>query len=112
MINKCKFEVEVTYNSDYFAEGEIRDTIKKSIKKLNDEKVSKFGRKVICDPGKINSGAIASINTISCASCDSIDLVETLASINDCVDEKNPSMVLPTHRVNELMHEVRSAFRT
>ena len=31
MTKKCKFEVDVTYNSDYFAEGEIRETIKKAI---------------------------------------------------------------------------------
>ena len=41
MTKKCKFDVEVTYNSDYFAEGEIRDTIKKAIKDLNDQKEKK-----------------------------------------------------------------------
>ena len=46
MTKKCKFEVDVTYNSDYFAEAEIRDTIKKAIKELNDEKVQKFGKKL------------------------------------------------------------------
>ena len=37
------------YNSDYFAEGEIRDTIKKAIKDLNDQKEKKFGRLKLCD---------------------------------------------------------------
>ena len=54
MTKKCKFDVEVTYNSDYFAEGEIRDTIKKAIKDLNDQKEKKFGRLKLCDPGKTN----------------------------------------------------------
>ena len=44
--------MEVTYNSDYFAEGEIRDTIKKAIKDLNDQKEKKFGRLKLCDVEK------------------------------------------------------------
>ena len=47
MTKKCKFDVEVTYNSDYFAEGEIRDTIKKAIKYLNDQNKAKLEKKGI-----------------------------------------------------------------
>ena len=63
MTKKCKFEVEVTYNSDYFAEGEIRDTIKKAIKDLNDQKEKKFGRLKLCDPGKTNHGLTCNVKT-------------------------------------------------
>ena len=111
MTKKCKFEVEVTYNSDYFAEGEIRDTIKKAIKELNDEKINKFGRKIICDPGKINSGVVGDVNQVCHKNTDSIDLVETLVSLSSCMNDDEPSIVLPDHNVEELMNEVRTAFR-
>ena len=109
MTKKCKFEVDVTYNSDYFAEAEIRDTIKKAIKELNDEKVRKFGRKVICDPGKINSGLICDVSQMVCRDTDTIDVVETLVSLSGCMDDE-PNIVLPEPKVEELMSEVRTAF--
>jgi len=113
MTKKCKFEVEVTYNSDYFAEGEIRDTIKKAIKELNDEKINKFGRKIICDPGKINSGVIGDVNQVCHKTTDSVDLVETLVSLSACMDDtETPNIVLPEPKVNELMKEVRTASNT
>ncbi|RPG64927.1 MAG: hypothetical protein CBC02_008380 [Flavobacteriaceae bacterium TMED42] len=113
MTKKCKFEVDVTYNSDYFAEAEIRDTIKKAIKELNNEKIQKFGRKIICDPGKINSGVIGDVNQVCCNNTDSIDLVETLVSLSACMDDtETPNIVLPEPKVNELMKEVRTAFNT
>lgn len=110
MIKKCKFEVDITYNSDYFAEAEIRDTIRSAIKELNDEKIKKFGRKIICDPGKINSGCVGSIKNVSFnANDNTIDLVETLVSLSSCMDEDEPSMILPEPKLEELMSEVRSS---
>ena len=112
MTKKCKFEVEVTYNSDYFAEAEIRDTIKKAIKELNDEKVQKFGQKVICEPGKINSGVIGDVNQLCYKETDSIDLVETLVSLSACMDDtETPNIVLPEPKLEELMTEVRTALK-
>lgn len=113
MTKKCKFKVEVTYNSDYFAEAEIRDTIKKAIKELNDEKIKKFGRKIICDPGKINSGCSCNVHELVCNSdADSIDLVETLVSLSACMDDtETPNIVLPEPKVEELLAEVRTAFK-
>ena len=111
MTKKCKFEVEVTYNSDYFVEGEIRDTIKKAIKELNDEKIKKFGRKIICDPGKVNSGVVGGVKQLCYKDTDSIDLVETLVSLSASMDDtETPNIVLPEPKVNELMKEVRTAF--
>tara|TARA_B100001057_G_scaffold168729_1_gene169449 strand:+ start:1162 stop:1503 length:342 start_codon:yes stop_codon:yes gene_type:complete len=112
MTKKCKFEVEVTYNSDYFAEGEIRDTIKKAIKELNDEKIKKFGRKIICDPGKVNSGVVGDVNQVCYKNTDSIDIVETLVSLSSCMDDdESPNIVLPEPKIEELMNEVRTAFK-
>ena len=111
MTKKCKFEVEVTYNSNYFAEGEIRDTIKKAIKELNDEKINKFGRKIICDPGKINSGVIGDVNQVCYKNTDSIDIVETLVSLSSCMNDDEPSIVLPEPKLEELMDEVHTTFK-
>jgi tetrahydromethanopterin S-methyltransferase subunit G len=112
MTKKCKFEVDVTYNSDYFAEAEIRDTIKNAIKELNNEKIQKFGRKIICDPGKINSGVIGDVNQLCYKETDSIDLVETLVSLSACMDDtETPNIVLPEPKLEELMTEVRTAFK-
>ena len=112
MTKKCKFEVEVTYNSDYFSYAEIRDTIKNAIKKLNDEKIQKFGRKIICDPGKINSGCSCNVHELVCNSdADSIDLVETLVSLSACMDDsETPNIVLPEPKIEELMSQVRRTF--
>ena len=112
MTKKCKFDVEVTYNSDYFAEGEIRDTIKKAIKELNDEKINKFGRKVICDPGKVNSGVVGDVQQVCYKNADSIDIVETLVSLSNCMDDdESPNIVLPEPKIEELMDEVRTTFK-
>lgn len=112
MTKKCKFEVEVTYNSDYFAEGEISDTIKKAIKELNDEKIKKFGRKIICDPGKVNSGVVGDVNQVCYKNTDSIDIVETLVSLSSCMDDtESPNIVLPEPKIEELMDEVRTTFK-
>ena len=109
MTKKCKFEVDVTFNSDYFAEAEIRDTIKKAIKELNDEKVQKFGQKVICEPGKVNSGLVGSLRQVNCKDSDRIDVVETLVSLSSCMDDE-PNIVLPEPKMEELIEEVRTAF--
>ena len=112
MTKKCKFEVEVTYNSDFFAEGEIREAIKKAIKELNDEKINKFGRKVICDPGKVNSGVVGDVQQVCYKNTDSIDIVETLVSLSNCIDDdESPNIVLPEPKIEELMDEVRVAFK-
>ena len=113
MTKKCKFEVDITYNSEYFAESEIQDTIKNAIQYLNDEKKFKFGNKVICEVGKVNSGVCCSINKTDCENDnDSIDLVETLVSLSKCMDEdEEPTMVLPEPKVEELLAEVRTAFQ-
>ena len=52
MTKKCKFEVSVDYNPNFFTETEISETIKKSIKDLDFEKKTKFGTKILCEPVK------------------------------------------------------------
>jgi len=111
MTKKCKFDVEVTYNSDYFAEGEIRDTIKKAIKDLNDQKEKKFGRLKLCDPGKTNHGVTCNVTKATVVKSNSQVYVEEIAELNDLMDEyTEPKIVLPDVRVEELMDEVKTAF--
>lgn len=111
MTKKCKFEVEVTYNSDYFAEGEIRDTIKKAIKDLNDQKEKKFGRLKLCDPGKTNHGLTCNVKTEISKTREPQIYIEELAELHDLVDEKvEPKIVLPNSKVEELLQEVRTTF--
>ena len=113
MTKKCKFDVEVTYNSDYFAEGEIRDTIKKAIKDLNDQKEKKFGRLKLCDPGKTNHGVTCDVSTGSVAPRIPQVFVEELAQLNEIMEENNdPKIVLPDEKVEELLKEVKSAFNS
>ena len=111
MTKKCKFEVSVDYNPNFFTETEISETIKKSIKDLDFEKKTKFGTKILCEPGKINSGVVASLKTVDPDITDSIDLVETLVSLSSCMDDtETPNIVLPEPKLEELMTEVRTAF--
>tara|TARA_Y100001934_G_C11915821_1_gene568824 strand:- start:270 stop:614 length:345 start_codon:yes stop_codon:yes gene_type:complete len=113
MINKCKFDVEVSYNSDYFTESELRETIRNSISDLSDSKEQKFGKKVIAKPGIHNSGASCNITQQTESELsDSIDLVETLVSLSSCMDsDTDPTIVLPEAKMEELMTEVRTTFK-
>jgi len=113
MTKKCKFEVDVAYNPDFFAEGEIKETIKKAIRDLNDAKESEFGKRVVCDPGKINSGAIASVTKITSDTPDvedSCDIIETLVSLSGAMDGIDDVPQLTEPQLEELMGEVRTVF--
>jgi hypothetical protein len=111
MTKKCKFEVEVTYNSDYFAEGEIRDTIKKALKDLNDQKEKKFGRLKLCDPGKTNHGVTCNVTDEVVAKKRPQIFVEEIAELDELMkDNVDPKIVLPDAKVEELLKEVETAF--
>lgn len=111
MTKKCKFDVEVTYNSDYFAEGEIRDTIKKAIKDLNDQKEKKFGRLKLCDPGKTNHGLTCNVKTEIFKTHEPQIYIEELAELSELMEETiEPKIVLPDTKVEELLKEVKTAF--
>ena len=111
MTKKCKFEVEVTYNSDYFAEGEIRDTIKKAIKDLNDQKEKKFGRLKLCDPGKTNHGVTCNVTDGVIVPKRPQIFVEEIAELDELMeDEVDPKLVLPDEKVEELLREVKTTF--
>jgi len=112
MTKKCKFDVEVTYNSDYFAEGEIRDTIKKAIKDLNDQKEKKFGRLKLCDPGKTNHGMTCNIESKIIVPKKPHIYVEEIAEFTELMDDEvvDSKIILPDTKVEELMNEVRTAF--
>ena len=112
MTKKCKFEVEVTYNSDYFAEGEIRDTIKKAIKDLNDQKEKKFGRLKMCDPGKTNHGITCNVESKIIVPKKPQIFVEDIAEFPELMDDEvvDSKIVLPDIKVEELLKEVETAF--
>jgi len=112
MTKKCKFEVEVTYNSDYFAEGEIRDTIKKAIKDLNDQKEKKFGRLKMCDPGKTNYGITCNVESKIIVPKKPQIFVEDIAEFSELMDDEvvDSKLVLPDIKVEELLKEVETAF--
>ena len=114
MTKKCKFEVDVTYNSDYFAEGEIRETIKKAISDLNNSKEKKFGRLKMCDPGKTNYGL-----TCSCSLKQNNGLhekpklcIEQIAGLGELIKDEviDPKMILPDAKIEELVKEVKTTF--
>ena len=116
MTRKCKFDVEVTYNPDFFAEGEIRETLKKAIRDLNDNKEKKFGRSSMIDPGRTNKGLHGTVTQQEtfCAtdSTESFDLVETLVSLSRPKDDdEEPSLVLPDTKMEELVTQVRSTIK-
>ena len=111
MTKKCKFDVEVTYNSDYFAEGEIRDTIKKAIKDLNDQKEKKFGRLKLCDPGKTNHGVTCDVTKGVVATRTPQIFIEEIAELDELMEDKvDPKLVLPDEKVEEFLREVKTAF--
>jgi len=43
-MKKCKFKVDVSYDEQFFTEGEIRETLRTSIEKLGKRKVSRYGK--------------------------------------------------------------------
>lgn len=110
-MKKCKFEVDVTYNSDFFAEGEIRETIKKAIRDLNDAKEAQFGRLKMIVPGKTNYGMSCDVNRVTdCVDSGTIDVVETLVSLSKLMDDDEPSTRLSEPKVEELVKEVNNSF--
>ena len=111
MIKKCKFEVDVTYNSKFFGEGEIRETIRKAINDLSNLKEKQFGRLKMIDQGKTNKGVSCNINQVTdCFDSEKINVVETLASLSKLIDDNEPSIVLPEPKIEELVEEVKTSF--
>jgi hypothetical protein len=43
-MKKCRFEVDVSYDEYFFAEGEIKETLRKSIRDLGELKVNNYGK--------------------------------------------------------------------
>jgi hypothetical protein len=115
MTKKCKFEVGVDYNPNFFTETEISETIKNAIADLNNFKLKQFGKKIICEPGKINSGVSGNVKVVYDSSENSdINLIETLVSLSSCMDadeDDDPRLILPEPKVEELIGEVRKAFK-
>jgi len=110
MINKCKFEVDITYNSDFFSEGELRETVRSAIRDLNDAKEKMFGR-VMHNPGKMNSGVSCDVTRLVEHPDETSHVVETLVGLSNCMAEDDePNIVLPDHKLEELMAEVRTVF--
>ena len=111
MMKKCKFEVKVTYNPNFFGEGEIKETIKKSLKDLNDEKENKFGRNCMIIPGQFNRGLSSNVNTIKFIYEQEQEhtIVETLVSLKNDFDNDlyntSPSIVLPEENNSKLYVE-------
>lgn len=112
MIKKCKFEVEVSYNPDYFAKGEIRETIKNAIVDLNEFKENKFGRLKMCDLGKTNHGMTCTVESKQVNSDVPTKRANVNTEVEDLMDEEvtDPRMILPDTRVEELINEVKIAF--
>tara|TARA_B100001093_G_scaffold3393_1_gene3502 strand:+ start:463 stop:807 length:345 start_codon:yes stop_codon:yes gene_type:complete len=112
MTKKCKFEVEVTYNPDYFAEGEICGTIKNAICDLNDFKENKFGRLKMCNPGKTNHGMTCTVKSKQVNLTVPTNCANVKIEVEDLMDETvtDPKMILPDTRVEELINEVKIAF--
>ena len=68
----------------------------------------------MCDPGKINSGVIASITKISSDTPDvedSYDIIETLVSLSGVMDNIDDVPQLTEPKIEELMSQVRTAFK-
>ena len=113
MTKKCKFEVDVTYNSEYFAEGEIRETIRKAIVDLNAQKEKNFGRLKLSDKGKTTHGMTCNVNKAVVYE-NKIPQVfaEEIAELNSLMDEEiiDPKMILPDAHIEELINEVKTAY--
>ena len=113
MTKKCKFEVEVTYNPDYFAEGEIRETIRKAIVDLNAHKEKNFGRNKLSVQGETNHGMTCSVNKAVVYE-NKIPKVfaQEIAELNSTMYEEtiDPKMILPDTQVEELVNEVKSVY--
>jgi hypothetical protein len=52
-MKKCRFEVEVSYDEQFFAEGEIQETLRTSIEILGEKKVNRYGRDTFMKNGWI-----------------------------------------------------------
>jgi len=102
MTKNCKFTIDVTYNSGFFGEEEIKQTIQNAISELNQDKINKFGKSKIYDYGKFNNGVVSKIHTtessITSQEKTNIDLIETLVSLSSCMDDDDePNLVLPDY---------------
>jgi len=52
-MKKCRFKVEVSYDEQFFAEGEIQETLRTSIEILGKNKVNRYGRDAFMKNGWI-----------------------------------------------------------
>ena len=116
-MKKCRFEVSISYDEQFFAEGEIQETIRTSIEKLGENKVNRYGRDTFMKNGWVKGihPKVVKVNDNSDISAEQIgelvflnqEFLE-LSRGNEVMEEEVPK--LPEHKMNQLLAHVKKAF--
>ena len=116
-MKRCRFEVDVSYDEQFFAEGEIQETLRTSIEELGENKVNRYGRDAFMKNGWVKGihSNVNKVNNDSDVGDEQLgELVflnqEFLESLrdNEVRDEEVPK--LPEHKMSELLAHVKKAF--
>ena len=114
-MKKCRFEVDVSYDEQFFAEGEIQETLRTSIEILGKKKVNRYGRDVFMKNGWIK-GIHAKVEKTESdeqkLEFDKQHIAELIA-ISGVFEEEIPNNDVPKlseEQVEQLLIKVREAF--
>ena len=114
-MKKCRFEVGVSYDEQFFAEGEIQETLRTSIEILGKKKVNKYGRDVFMKNGWIK-GIHAKVEKTESGE-QKVELTEQhiaeLIAISGVIGEEIPNKDVPKlteEKLDQLLAQVRKEF--
>jgi len=114
-MKKCRYEVDVSYDEQFFAEGEIQETLRTSIEELGENKVNRYGRDAFMKNGWIK-GIHAKVEKTE-SDEQKLELNEQhiaeLIAISGVFEEELPNKDVPKlseEKLNQLLAKVREEF--
>ena len=115
-MKKCKFEVDVSYDEYFFAEGEIKETLRKSIRDLGELKVNNYGKEEFMKSKNWIMGIHANVEKTESDEPKlefSDEHIAELIAISGVFEEEIPEKDIPKlseTQMEELLAKVREVF--
>ena len=111
-MKKCRFEVDVSYDEHFFAEGEIQETIRTSIERLGENKVNRYGRDAFMKNGwtKGIHSNVNKVNNASDISDEQLGELVFLSALHDNDEDEVEVPKLSEHKMSELLAHVKKVF--
>ena len=111
-MKKCRFEVDISYDEQFFAEGEIQETIRTSIEELGKNKVNRYGRDTFMKNGWVTGihPKVVKVNDNSDISDEQLGELVFLSELRDTEIEEEELPKLTEHKMSQLLAHVKKAF--